>query len=558
MRKLPILDNPRYLWLIAALAGVLNVLPSLLVYPAGDLLHSYALIQCYGEQIWQGHFYPRWCMGANAGYGSPVPIFYFPLPYYISTLLYPLRYFGMEITGVYMAALWLAHSVTFFNVTLWLKHITTPLRAMFCAFVFLWMSYRMEVAAFRSSYAELWAIAFMPLLFLQVRKLVVENERSWHKLALIIAICMLCHAPATLIGLMGAGIYSLQKIKALPTLFFATAIAFAATLFHWQAATWFKPMLSTEVGGVEFWKTSWINNFVDQVHPPDLFLNFVLMGMSGGFILLFLAFIGYKRALIVDEAVRKEAIFWGATIIFGVIMMFSVSSPLWMLIELVSKVKTPWRMAALPMFGLVYFLALYSRYYWPVFNYRKCSAALVAAFFIISGNQQVQTVENQDLLLREIVVYTQQIFGFFNTRWTEGKYTTINPELFYDHYVFDRPKGKAFFITGDGEITLKSWGYDGLAFHIKNTQPGVVRIEHLYNPIWHAQFNGKPVELTPETGDLGRMLVSLPPNSEGDLIVTLNATAALPPAYQWVRIVSGMSFLAIVLGFYLARPRKVI
>ncbi len=95
--------------LVAMLAGSLNLIPRLLGDPGADAFFHYTLIHCFSTQFWEGDIYPRWCMEANASLGAPVFLFYFPLPYYISALLYPLHLLG-GIETVYLAGIWLATS----------------------------------------------------------------------------------------------------------------------------------------------------------------------------------------------------------------------------------------------------------------------------------------------------------------------------------------------------------------------------------------------------------------------------------------------------------------
>jgi len=532
------------LLLAAALAGFLNLLPSLLVYPAGDLLHTYALIQCYGEQIWQGHFYPRWCMGANAGYGSSAPIFYFPMPFYISSIFYPLRYFGMEITGVYMVVLWFAHAVTFYTATSWLKTITTPTKAAVCAFILLWCSYRMEVAASRSSLAELWCLAFMPLLFMKLRQMAANPAKCWPPLALIIMVIMLCHAPVAMLGLMAAGIYLLiaasQKIKSILLLGVATALGFAATYFHWAAATIMTPTLNSGTGGINFWKNSWLNNYVDSPILKELVPSLLFLGMNAAIIIFLLIYLHKKNMLL-----RRETTAWAAIIIFSGIMMFGFSQPLWELIEQVSKVKTPWRMQALVMFGMVYFMAVASNFV----TKPKLWALLAVVLFAGTGSRLVQTVENQDLTVRAIFIYSQNIFGYFNTKWTSDKYTSTNAKPFLKDFVLDRPKDKATFLTGTGAAEVKQWNYDGIIIKTHSEQDANLRVEHLYFPAWQASVNGAYADISPETASLGRMMIPVPAG-DNEVRITYHILPLMPPYYLWICILSFASFLIILIALF--------
>jgi len=52
----------------------------------------------FSRQFWSGEFYPRWMMSANKGYGSPIFLIQYPLPYWITALLRPLTRFAPTST----------------------------------------------------------------------------------------------------------------------------------------------------------------------------------------------------------------------------------------------------------------------------------------------------------------------------------------------------------------------------------------------------------------------------------------------------------------------------
>ncbi len=117
--------TPIRLLLIIAAASLVNILPLILYNISGDIDFHLVLIECFARQFWQGDIYPRWCMDANA-LGSSLPLFYFPLSYYVAALLYPLSHLGMSVHGIYTLSLLLATMVTVLTCYLWLRDIVSP------------------------------------------------------------------------------------------------------------------------------------------------------------------------------------------------------------------------------------------------------------------------------------------------------------------------------------------------------------------------------------------------------------------------------------------------
>jgi hypothetical protein len=54
--------------------------------------------RCFCWEFWHGDFYPRWLAEANKGYGSPIFMVQYPLPYVVMTLLHPILHFAPTST----------------------------------------------------------------------------------------------------------------------------------------------------------------------------------------------------------------------------------------------------------------------------------------------------------------------------------------------------------------------------------------------------------------------------------------------------------------------------
>jgi hypothetical protein len=55
----------------------------------GDTVHN-VWARYFAAQFWSGELYPRWLMDMNSGLGSPTFFFYAPIPYFVTSLIYPL------------------------------------------------------------------------------------------------------------------------------------------------------------------------------------------------------------------------------------------------------------------------------------------------------------------------------------------------------------------------------------------------------------------------------------------------------------------------------------
>src|SRR3954463_8301416 len=76
----------------AALASCAMMMPFFLLFAvrqwpiSGDFLFYATALKAFSAQLWSGELYPRWLTEVSAGYGSPVFLFYAPLPFYVGSL----------------------------------------------------------------------------------------------------------------------------------------------------------------------------------------------------------------------------------------------------------------------------------------------------------------------------------------------------------------------------------------------------------------------------------------------------------------------------------------
>jgi hypothetical protein len=501
---------------ITLLAAFANILPLLLVVPAGDAILNYMQIECFSKQLWSGIFYPRWCMDANAGLGSPAPIFYFPLPFYLTALFAPLKAFGLTTDTQYLLGVYTANATAFLCCYAWISRLVKPRTAAFCAFIFLFGFYRGEIIA-RSSYAEYWCVAFLPLLFAYTRDACHNFPHTGKKLAAIITVCMLCHAPVTVIGLMAAGLYMLMmNWRAIPRLLLATFIAAILTLPHYLPMMMLTPTLNPEMGGVNHWQRSWLNSFISTIMTQPEH-EWVLIGAAIGFIVSFSLFIIVWRKLhLLPPEAQREGICWIAIATFACFMMFPISAPLWNLIKTISSVATPWRMQGLMMFALILNFALLAEYAWFQNAKTRTGDRLIASLFFIfcflfySGGVAEDSLEMNKKLLP-----SQFSTIYFGTRDMDARY--IDADLFFADFVYPPKPAQAEWVRGAGTITITQWNERGILITGHANSASTLRLWHSYYPIWQASMGGKSLTLRPEP-ITGRILADIP---KGDFTLEL-------------------------------------
>jgi hypothetical protein len=119
----------------------------------------------FSRQFWEGEWYPRWLAEANEGYGSPVFIIQYPLPYVFTAALRPLTHFegadreAREL-GIFVFVCLLAAGM---GTWLWLRQIATSEASTIAAIAYMGCPFVLGEALYvRAAVGELSALACMP------------------------------------------------------------------------------------------------------------------------------------------------------------------------------------------------------------------------------------------------------------------------------------------------------------------------------------------------------------------------------------------------------------
>ncbi len=118
---------------------------------------------------------PRWAGYLNHGYGYPLFLFTYPLPYIVGEIFMVLR------LGVITTVKLLFFLATFLSLTtmyLFIRRLWGNSSAYISVILFAYAPYRITNIFLRGSLGELWAFVFYPLLFLAYRELIKDPSRG--------------------------------------------------------------------------------------------------------------------------------------------------------------------------------------------------------------------------------------------------------------------------------------------------------------------------------------------------------------------------------------------
>lgn len=131
------------------------------------LLHSYRQAG-FSQSLNEGNLVPRWGGNLNRGYGTPVPMFHYPLNHYLGHLFLSLGFNMTDVMRLLFAGFYLSGGIGMFFL---LKRHTGTLPALAGALVFLLLPYRSVLIYVRGALGEHTALSFTPWVFLAFDKL---------------------------------------------------------------------------------------------------------------------------------------------------------------------------------------------------------------------------------------------------------------------------------------------------------------------------------------------------------------------------------------------------
>ena len=163
-------SKPGLQLLVILVAAVLLCLPCLFYgLPPGTNATTHVKYQYhFSRQFWNGESYPRWLAEENKGYGSPIFLVQYPLPYFATALLRSVTSFPSESRETRELGLFacLALAAAGLAAWFWLRKFTSPLAATLAAAIYMSLPYIVDNGVYaRVALGELCTFVWMPMAF---------------------------------------------------------------------------------------------------------------------------------------------------------------------------------------------------------------------------------------------------------------------------------------------------------------------------------------------------------------------------------------------------------
>lgn len=466
-------------------------------------------LEMFSKQVVEGNPYPRWLPGTYAGFGSPTFYFYPPLTYFLGAAFSAV---GIASSGI---ALFNAVQIAAGVLALWTSFLllnrlgATGLRSIAGALLYAFSPYAFIDLFARSTLSEYLALAWIPLVFLGLIKILSGERQGWTLSTVGWSLLILTSIPAACCVIIGwlAMLLLSSDITAKKA-----AIAFTSlTMAAGSCAIYLLPAVGL---------ASWIQPDRYVTHYEVNVLRAWFTGSKMGFSML----IGVSVILIVaaylvvrSRGRARQSLPWAVLLVIAILSQLPyISDWLYHSVQPFIVIRYPFRFTMIAMLGLAVILTS-SKELYPTLILLIAFVSL--ALYATYGIAHVWNSETPATLsdLRDAPEYVNKCV-------TRGDSELIA-------FTTDNQYGPLVSSKEEIGVVRAALAMEGttLEDNLTITKQGWITIHQFYWPTWRATFRGQPVQLK---ADEDGLLSALLPAGDGRFEVhiersNLERTAAL-------------------------------
>lgn len=486
--------------LISSLPLVSIFSTSLLPHTHDGFVHL-ARIAAYYKALSDGEFPVRWVGDLNFGYGMPLFIFIYQLPYLISSLLI---FVGFSLVDSFKTALALSYILSgIFMLGFAKEFFKDTKKAFLVTLLYQFAPFRLIEILVRGSFGEVYAYAFLPLVLWGI-VLIFKKQNYWHFLltSFAVAFLILSHNAISLVFFIicfGFILVFAQDKKKSTIAIVSLVFGLFISAFYWIPAIFEHKYTYGDL----FMKNLYLTHFppIQNFFIPNFFNSQNLQ--TGGISVQFGLFhtIIIFIAIFVLSKYKKIVTFCLILTLASLFFMSPISKPVWGNISLLRQFQFPWRLLSVIAFSTSIMSVC-------LFAYRFFNKRLIYFSFLFMIVVSTVFYWKSPLGLDKInekyywnFPLNTTYFGETDVIWSEG------PAKSYPKSRVDVIDGKAIL----GPITKKS---NSQAFTV-NAETPIKLVDHtVYFPGWRVYVDGKTSPIEFQYGNYRGQIVFKVPQGE--------------------------------------------
>lgn len=541
----------KYDWLVVLLITLISLfaLKDLFkpgFYTSHDGIHQIVRLYYFDQAVRDGQIPPRWAGGLENGFGYPLFIFSYHMPWIIAE---PFHILGFSVVDSIKITFILGFVLSGITMYFFQKELFGRLAGATGAVIYLFTPYRFSNIFVRAAIGDATAFIFPPLLFLSVYKLRAAPKGRWKWIvlgALSLSGLLLSHAMVFLFFFLCYFFYilfSLLTVKKKIT--FIISSASLTVLGFGLSAYYFIPSLM-ELYMTKFTATMkpvfvglTFLNIKELIYSP---WGFGLMHSAAGgmsfqvgitqWFIFLISIVTVVAALFTGKFRNKyehisETVFFISIFILSLILTLPVSLVFWKILSMVVTIDYPWRILAVTVFAVSVLAGNLIRT--VRFPYLVAICLVLLSFY----------ANRNHIHFNKPLDWTMQFY--LQLERSTNTYDEYLPNWVWPNYI-QKPKPKVEFSGSGSQLSIRENKSNLLRFNLNTLTSGSVILNTIYYPGWHVYVNGKDIGVS--ANKIGLMEFSLKPGK-----YDVSARFSETPLRKLSDIVSLISIGIVLIGF---------
>ncbi|MBU0619003.1 hypothetical protein KKD62_02080 [Patescibacteria group bacterium] len=481
-------------------------------YTNHDGEHQIVRLHQFHKLLNEGQIPVRWAGDLRNGYGYPLFIFSYRLPWYLGE---PLLRLGFSLVNTIKALFIIAMLLSAVFMFLWQKELWGVWAGLLASVLYIWAPYRFSVNLVRAALGEAFAIAFAPLLFYSLQRLAKAKDRRFIYIgALAFTGMLLSHAITTWLYLpVVAGYTALllvnltknQRLMLIKRISGLLALGLGLSAFYWLPAGYgrrFIPALGAEffVDHLLILKqllySPWGYTFsMPGVEQDGMsFQAGIAQWLAVAAVLVSAVYFWLvkKSSRKPDQADNRLVAFFLLTFGFSIFLMVEPSRVVWKMFSQVVLIDYPWRLisisvlAASSLAGAVF--KSWEKFRWPL-AWSFFAGLLLVAFYTNRNHLKV----NQYTFFPESF-YTENVgtsnsYDEYTPYWGRGDYLKTRRDILEFALKPGAPQGQGRILNIDRPNSTQI----EVDFEVTSPQ-ALMRLNSLYYPGWQLFLDDQVVK----------------------------------------------------------------
>jgi len=502
---------------------------------ADNLAHLFRVVNL-DYAISQGYLWPRWAGLEGHGFGAPIFLINYVLPYYILVGLWHLTDSLLHASQIYMMLVLFLSACTMFLFTAEFFGVAASVIA---AIAYVYFPYHLMTVYLYGGYGEALAYVLLPLVFVYFYRLIRKRSLLYFiatslSLGLLILSHNLSALMAVVLMMTFVPVLWRRDQRKLPTILLSLGTVLTSTLitaWFWLPAVFEQRYTKL---GILFEKETALRGYFFQLISPVLENSFKLLQFQAPdyytyaigipSILLFalgIFYLTFTRIGVINKVVNKVFlsrrlgfyfIFWCS---LSFVMTRSISEPLWNIFP--SKFNFfsyPYRFFFITAFATSGITAYVVDILWKTLPKKRALVMSVAitTVFIWQGymysHPAIDTFSFEESYFKSVQTVRYAPNTYKNMGYIEFIPTTADSNFINALDTVAEPKSKVEILSGQATANVSVQKAQDLYVDINASSQSLLQVNILYFPGWVGIINGKRV--TPSVDSVGRIVFPLP------------------------------------------------